>query len=99
MGQTRAVVIPFVVDKNLCFILEAPESAGMHDSRAVALKSGTVRMLFFGVDTPAALCALIGIGRKVSKLGFLDIRAKHFKTPHRFSRSSALGWTWPVLRG
>jgi hypothetical protein len=63
MGKPGSVIIAFVVYKNLGFVFQSPEGSGMYNSVAVSLVCGAVRVLFFLIDTAAAIIAFHGIGR------------------------------------
>jgi hypothetical protein len=81
MGQPRAIVIAFVIDKNLSLVVEAAERGGMEDAVAVARveRAGRARRLR---DQPTSAFPLIdgvggerplirgGLDRVVNTLGF-----------------------------
>ena len=48
MGESRAVMVPLMGDKDLRFLLQTPESRGMNNAVAIALKrrsGGGMRLL------------------------------------------------------
>jgi hypothetical protein len=47
MGQPGAVMIAFVVEKDLGFLLQPPKRRGMNDAVAVALEIGARRARIF----------------------------------------------------
>src|SRR3990170_462398 len=56
MCQTRAVVIPFVVNKYLRFILQPAESGRMEYAIPITLKCSPIPRLIFRID--ATFCVL-----------------------------------------
>src|SRR3989338_5493983 len=57
MRKPRAVIIAFVIDKNLSFIFQPAKRRAVHDAITISLESRTVGMLFFFTDSSAALRA------------------------------------------
>ena len=49
MRESRAVIISFVIDEDLCFVFEATECGGVDDAIDVAMKSGTEGTFLFAV--------------------------------------------------
>jgi hypothetical protein len=48
VGQSGAVMVVFMINENLGFVLQAPESGRMHNSVAVACKAAARRHIGFG---------------------------------------------------
>ena len=53
MGQTRAIVIAFIEDKDLCLIHQPPKRGRMYDPVAVARESGSCGRFRFGISSAA----------------------------------------------
>src|SRR3989338_181505 len=68
MGQPGAVIIPFMIDKNLSFVLQAPKSRAVDDTVAVPLKSSTVGVLCFGMLPAEARSAFLRVRSERAKL-------------------------------
>jgi hypothetical protein len=63
VGQSRAVVIAFVVKKNLGFLLQPPKRGRMNNAVSITLEIGTRRARFFIEESSAAHGRIRGIGR------------------------------------
>jgi hypothetical protein len=68
MGKAGAVIVPFMVDKNLSFIFQSSECRGMDDAITVPLKPGPVGVFLFLVLTPFTFPAFHRVGSQ--GLGF-----------------------------
>jgi hypothetical protein len=54
-------MVAFMIDEDLCFILQPPKRLGMDHPVPVPLKGGAVLGLFFRVLTPLVVVTLHGI--------------------------------------
>ena len=61
MREPVPIVIPFMVDENLCLVFEAAERGGVNDAVAIPLERGAIRMLFLAVCAAATITAGHGI--------------------------------------
>ena len=73
MGQPRAVIVPFVINKNLGFVFEAAESGRVNDTVAIPLKPGSVRVFLFGMVSFPAFTAFNGIGGEAGLFQFFEV--------------------------
>jgi hypothetical protein len=64
VSQSISIMVPFVKNKNLCFIFEPPECPAMYDPVTIPLKNRSVLMFRFLVK-PAL--GVTGTRRKTSK--------------------------------
>src|SRR3989338_8473485 len=61
MGESRAIVITFMIDENLSLIFKPTKSLAMNNSIAIALKCGAIRILRFWLFSSAAVAAFLSI--------------------------------------
>src|SRR5690242_7077488 len=73
MGQPGAVVVALMEDKNLSFVLEAPESGGMDNAVAIAAKRAAGCARGLGMEPTAGCFRVARIGRT----GYCHIHRRH----------------------
>ena len=62
MGEAGAVIVAFMVDKNLGFIFQSSECRGVYDAITVSLKPGSVEVLLFLILASLAFPAFHSVG-------------------------------------
>jgi hypothetical protein len=70
MGEARPIVVGGAVDENLCLVFKAAETAAVQYAVAVALKTGTNRMIQLRVNASEAAGAVRGVRDKVARFKF-----------------------------
>jgi hypothetical protein len=64
MGKPRAVIIAFVVQKDLCFVFEESKRGGVDDPAQVAVKARAIDTLVLLIFSTPALFGKLGVWGK-----------------------------------
>jgi hypothetical protein len=78
VGQAIAEVVGVAAGENLGLRLQTPESAGMNDAVAVALKVVAVGMRRFGMAASAGIFYADGVGGELGVSGQLPVPSCQF---------------------
>jgi hypothetical protein len=90
MGKPGTVMVPFVVDEDLGFILKPAERRRVKDAVAVSLESRPELMFLLGMTPPAAVFRLDGVGGQFPRLPLLHLRPlDHQRFLPRFAAARA----------
>jgi len=73
MRQARAVIIAFVVDKNLGLVFQAAEGGGVQNAFPVPLETSAEVRFFFRVDAAFRVFTVHGVGRQSLIFGFFQL--------------------------
>src|SRR6266481_4378797 len=84
MGEAGAVVIAFVVDEDLGFVLQASKGSRMDDAVPVTLKRQAKRMVRLRMDAAAAVAGVHRVGGQGRSLHRFELPPIH--RPGLYSR-------------
>ena len=75
VSETCAVIVAFVVDKDLCLVFHATKGPGVDDAVAVALEGGAIIWLVIEVGAAFAVLAAHPVGRQAFVLDLFQLLA------------------------
>lgn len=85
VGQSCAIVVTTRSEKDLGFLLQAPECLAVDDAVAVALKAGADIVFLVSLCATTALAAEAGIGMEDLLLDRLSLLADGLRSGHAYS--------------